>query len=166
MSGDMCDDYAHKDSRVRVVHKSNGGLSDARNAGLDIASGNYVAFIDADDYVHHQFVEKLYDTLQSTGAQIAACTWQELEDGETPHKVNSTNRRCRIYSQQEAINSVFYQQKLNHSACSRIFDKQLFRDLRFPEGALYEDLAIIYPLLCQVEKVALLESPMYYYMHR
>ena len=63
MSGDMCDDYAHKDSRVRVVHKSNGGLSDARNAGLDIASGNYVAFIDADDYVHHQFVEKLYDTL-------------------------------------------------------------------------------------------------------
>ena len=72
MSGDMCDDYAHKDSRVRVVHKSNGGLSDARNAGLDIASGNYVAFIDADDYVHHQFVEKLYDTLQSTGAQIAA----------------------------------------------------------------------------------------------
>ena len=80
--------------------------------------------------------------------------------------MNSTNRRCRIYSQQEAINSVFYQQKLNHSACSRIFDKQLFRDLRFPEGALYEDLAIIYPLLCQVEKVALLESPMYYYMHR
>lgn len=166
MSGDMCDDYAHQDSRVRVVHKSNGGLSDARNAGLDVARGSYVTFIDADDYVHPQFVEKLYDTIHSTGAQIAACTWQELKDGETPRKVKLSNRRCRIYSQQEAINSVFYQRKLNHSACSRIFDRLLFHELRFPEGALYEDLAIIYPLLCQVEKVALLESPMYYYMHR
>jgi glycosyltransferase involved in cell wall biosynthesis len=166
ISGDMCDEYAIKDSRVKVIHKENGGLSDARNAGLERARGSYVTFIDADDYVHPQFVELLVNTIKSTGAQIAACTWQELNDGDKPRRVRTKKPRCRIYTQEEAINSVFYQKQLNHSACSRIFETNLFRDLRFPEGALYEDLAIIYPLLRKVNKVALLKAPMYYYMHR
>ena len=166
ISGDMCDEYALKDSRVKVIHKENGGLSDARNAGLERARGRYVTFIDADDYVHPQFVELLLKTAKSTGAQIAACTWQELNDGDTPRRVKTKNPRCTTYTQEEAINSVFYQKKLNHSACSRIFETQLFYDLRFPEGALYEDLAVIYPLLSKVNKVALLKAPMYYYMHR
>lgn len=165
-SGDICDEYDLKYRHLRVIHKVNGGLSDARNAGLDVAQGQYVTFIDGDDYVHPRFVEALMNTIQQTGAQIAACTWQELKDGDTPRTVNVENASCKTFSQQEAINTVFYQGELNHSACSRIFETQLFHDLRFPEGALYEDLAIIYPLLRKVEKVALLKAPMYYYMHR
>lgn len=166
ISGDICDEYALLDARVRVIHKENGGLSDARNAGLDVARGNYVAFIDADDYVHPSFVELLLKTINETGAQIAVSTWQELKDGDKPRKVKTKRPRCTILTQEEAISSVFYQKKLNHSACSRIFETQLFNNLRFPEGMLYEDLAIIYPLLCKVEKVALINTPMYYYMHR
>ena len=166
ISGDICDEYALHDARVRVIHKANGGLSDARNAGLDVARGNYVAFIDADDYVHPSFVELLLKTINETGAQIAVSTWQELKDGDKPRKVKTKRPRCTILTQEEAISSVFYQKKLNHSACSRIFETQLFNNLRFPEGMLYEDLAIIYPLLCKVEKVALINTPMYYYMHR
>ena len=166
ISGDICDEYALHDARVRVIHKENGGLSDARNAGLDVARGNYVAFIDADDYVHPSFVELLLKTINETGAQIAVSTWQELKDGDKPRKVKTRRPRCTILTQEEAISSVFYQKKLNHSACSRIFETQLFNNLRFPEGMLYEDLAIIYPLLCKVEKVALINTPMYYYMHR
>ena len=166
ISGDICDEYALHDARVRVIHKENGGLSDARNAGLDVARGNYVAFIDADDYVHPSFVELLLKTINETGAQIAVSTWQELKDGDKPRKVRTKRPRCTILTQEEAISSVFYQKKLNHSACSRIFETQLFNNLRFPEGMLYEDLAIIYPLLCKVEKVALINTPMYYYMHR
>ena len=166
ISGDICDEYALHDARVRVIHKENGGLSDARNAGLDVARGNYVAFIDADDYVHPSFVELLLKTINETGAQIAVSTWQELKDGDKPRKVKTKRPRCTILTQEEAISSVFYQKKLNHSACSRIFETQLFNNLRFPEGMLYEDLAIIYPLLCKVEKVALINTPMYYYMHR
>jgi len=165
-SGDICDEYDLKYRHLRVIHKENGGLSDARNTALDVAQGEYVTFIDADDYVHPCFVETLLNTITSTGAQIAACTWQELKDGSTPRKVNISKASCKIYSQQEAINSVFYQRQLNHSACSRIFERRLFDDLRFPNGALYEDLAIIYPLLCKVDKMALLKAPMYYYMHR
>lgn len=166
VSGDMCDDYAAQDSRIRVIHKSNGGLSDARNAGLDVMRGDYVTFIDADDYVHPSFVEVLVDTIKKTKSQIAVCTWQELNDGCSPRKVKTHNARCKIYDQEEAINSVFYQRKLNHSACSRLFERRLFDSLRFPEGALYEDLAVIYPLLVQVDRVALVYAPMYYYMHR
>ena len=166
ISGDICDEYALHDARARVIHKENGGLSDARNAGLDVARGNYVAFIDADDYVHPSFVELLLKTINETGAQIAVSTWQELKDGDKPRKVKTKRPRCTILTQEEAISSVFYQKKLNHSACSRIFETQLFNNLRFPEGMLYEDLAIIYPLLCKVEKVALINTPMYYYMHR
>ena len=165
-SGDICDEYDLKYRHVRVIHKANGGLSDARNAGLEVAQGKYVTFLDGDDYVHPNFVEALLHTIETTGAQIAACTWQELKDGDTPRKVNLEKASCKTYTQSEAINTVFYQGELNHSACSRIFEKQLFDDLRFPEGALYEDLAIIYPLLRKVDKVALLKAPMYYYMHR
>ena len=166
ISGDICDEYALHDARVRVIHKENGGLSDARNAGLDVVRGNYVAFIDADDYVHPSFLELLLKTINETGAQIAVSTWQELKDGDKPRKVKTKRPRCTILTQEEAISSVFYQKKLNHSACSRIFETHLFNNLRFPEGMLYEDLAIIYPLLCKVEKVALINTPMYYYMHR
>lgn len=165
-SGDICDEYDLKYRHVRVIHKANRGLSDARNAGIEVAQGRYVTFIDGDDYVHPHFIEALLQTIEHTGAQIAACTWQELKDGDTPRKVNVEKARCKTYNQEEAINTVFYQGELNHSACSRIFERQLFDDLRFPEGALYEDLAIIYPLLRKVEKVALLKAPMYYYMHR
>lgn len=165
-SGDICDEYDLKYRHVRVIHKTNGGLSDARNAGLEVAQGRYVTFIDGDDYVHPRFIEALLSTIEQTGAQIAACTWQELKEGNTPRNVNVEKARCKTYTQEEAINTVFYQGELNHSACSRIFERQLFDDLQFPEGALYEDLAIIYPLLRKVEKVALLKAPMYYYMHR
>lgn len=165
-SSHMCDEYAHRDNRIKVIHKSNGGLSDARNAGLEIATGDYVTFIDADDYVHRSFVETLVTTMHETGCEIAACTWQELNDGDDPRKVNTTKPSCTTFSQEQAINSVFYQQEFNHSACSRIFRASLFNDLRFPVGVLYEDLAIIYRLLCKVEKVTLVKAPMYYYMHR
>ena len=165
-SGDICDEYDIKYRNIRVIHKTNGGLSDARNAGLEVAHGRYVTFIDGDDYVHPCFVEALMHTIETTGAQIAVCTWQELHDGDTPRQVNVEKAQCTSYSQEEAINTVFYQGALNHSACSRIFEMQLFDELRFPEGALYEDLAIIYPLLRKIEKVTLLKAPIYYYMHR
>ena len=165
-SGDICDQYAERDSRICVIHKSNGGLSDARNAALDVMRGDYVTFVDADDYVHPQFVELLLHTIEDTGAPIAVCRWQELNDGEQPKSVDTGHITTKLFSQAEAINSVFYQQELNHSACSRLFKASIFDSLRFPVGKLYEDLAVIYPILKKVDRVALISPAMYYYMHR
>lgn len=166
-SGAICDQYATRDHRISVIHKANGGLSSARNAGLDAMTGQQVTFIDADDAVHPQFVETLLNTMHSTCAQIAVSRWQVLKNDAKPRKVDVATATCRTFSQQEAIMSVFYQHQLNHSACSRLFQASLFKSLRFPEGKLYEDLAIIYPLLRSVDAVALVSAPMYYYyMHR
>lgn len=165
--GNMCDNYAKQDSRIKVIHKKNGGLSSARNAGLDVMTGDYVSFIDSDDFVHPQFIEKL---LQAKGsdAQIAIGRWQECNEGETPVVADVMWGDIVSFTQEEAINDIYYQRQLTHSACSRIFDAHLFEDLRFPEGMLYEDLAISYDLLKKVTKVTYIKHgpPIYYYMHR
>ena len=165
-SGSVCDDYASRDSRIKVIHKSNGGLSDARNAGLDVITGDYVTFIDADDYVHPCFAELLLAAINDSGVQIAVCRWQELNEGSEHKPVDTTVIALRTFTQEEAINSIFYQKELTHSACSRIFKTSIFDDIRFPKGVLYEDLAVIYPIMKKVDKVALIDPPMYYYMHR
>jgi len=167
-SGNICNYYSSQDSRIKVIHKTNGGLSDARNAGLDICTGDYITFIDADDYVHPYFAQILLNAAISNEAQIAACTWQELNNDDQPKAVEITpsSVKTTIFNQDQALANIFYQKKLNHSACSRIFQASLFKDLRFPRGVLYEDLAIIYPLICRTTTVALVEAPMYYYMHR
>lgn len=165
-SGAVCDDYAEHDSRIRVIHKSNGGLSDARNAGLDVMTGDYVTFIDADDYVHPCFVELLLRAINDSGSQIAVCRWQELCEGSTHKPVDTSLIALQTFTQEEAIKSIFYQKELTHSACSRIFKATIFDNLRFPTGVLYEDLATIYPIMKKVDTVALIDPPMYYYVHR
>lgn len=171
-SGSICDDYAKKDQRITVIHKKNGGLSDARNAGLDAMNGNYVTFIDADDYVHPQFVELLLNTIINTGAQIAVCHWKQLKESDTT-PISCGDKACRyeknepitIFYREQALRSIFYQKELTHSACSRLFDSSIFSDICFPRGVLYEDLAVIYPIMRKVNTVALIGPEMYFYMH-
>ena len=169
-SGDICNKLARQDRRITVIHKENGGLSDARNAGLDAMTGDYVTFIDGDDYVHPRFVELLLRTINSTSSDIAVCHWQELAEDQHPKAVNTNKpplaNDCKLFTRAEALKSIFYQQELTHSACSRLFDASIFSDIRFPKGMLYEDLAIIYPIMNKVERVALIGPAMYYYMHR
>ena len=166
LSAKMCDDYARHDRRITVIHKDNGGLSDARNAALDVMTGDYITFVDADDYVHPRFVELLLNAISTTGAPIAIAHWQELNDGDTPRNIHGVDSQPTIFTRDEALKSIFYQQQLNHSACSRIFKASIFNDVRFPKGMLYEDLAVILPIMKQVESVALIQPATYYYMRR
>lgn len=165
-SGVICDRYAERDRRINVIHKTNGGLSSARNAALDVMTGDCVTFIDSDDFVHPLFAEKLINALDKD-AQIAIAQWQECKEGEEPTVSDVIAGDIISYSQAEAINDIYYQRRLTHSACSRVFDAKLFDDIRFPDGMLYEDLAISYDILKKVTKVTFFDSaPMYFYMHR
>ena len=164
--GTLCDQYAAQDQRVKVVHKSNGGLSSARNAGLDVMTGERVTFVDADDFIHREFVDKLLHAM-GNDADIAVARWQECDEGETPHVADVLWSNVISFTRDEAIDEIYYQRRLTHSACSRLFDARLFDGLRFPEGKLYEDLAISYDLLKKVTKVTYVDGPaLYYYMHR
>ena len=166
-SGSMCDEMATRDSRVKVVHKPNGGLSSARNAGLDAMTGDYVTFIDADDYVHRRFVETLLGVMSDNRVQVAVCDWQEFNEGEMPRPVGNEVPAPVLYPSMQALEMMLYQQGITHSACSRLFSASVFAGgLRFREGALYEDLAIIYDLMKQVTTLAWVDVPLYYYVHR
>lgn len=164
--GTLCDQYAAQDQRVKVVHKSNGGLSSARNAGLDVMTGERVTFLDADDFIHREFVDKLLHAM-GNDADIAVARWQECDEGEKPHVADVLWSNVISFTRDEAIDEIYYQRRLTHSACSRLFDARLFDGLRFPDGKLYEDLAISYDLLKKVTKVTYVDGPaLYYYMHR
>lgn len=164
-SGTMCDDYAARDSRVKVIHKSNGGLSSARNAGLDAMTGDWVTFIDSDDFVHPDYVTTFMRLADK--APVVIGTWQELNEGEQPRIITPIFGDFITLSRNEALKRIYYQQDINHSTCCKLFNAKLFSSLRFPEGMLYEDLAVSYDLLGQASEIVVASTPpIYYYVHR
>lgn len=162
-SGQICDAYLSEDSRIRVIHKANGGLSDARNAGLDCCKGEYVTFIDSDDWVHRQYLELLYANLVRFFADISTVKFMRVDDEET---VTTISDKTLIYDSDEAISATLYQNKLDNSVCAKLFDIHLFDGLRFKKGIGYEDLQIFYRIYERADRVAYSPSKLYFYRRR
>ena len=162
-TGAMCDRWAERDGRIRVIHQPNGGHSAARNAALDVMTGELVAMVDSDDVLHPEFAAVLLDTMQRTGADIVVGDYIPF-DNATPAFPDAVGTgTVKHYSRQEAILAVLYQQGLTHSPWGRLFKASLFDEVRFPLGIIYEDLAIIYPLLSRCTLVVGVERPLYGY---
>lgn len=164
-SGDICDQYALTDSRIRVIHQPNGGLSSARNAGLDIAKGEYIAFVDSDDFVDCRFIETLYSAIKISGTDISAGDLRRIAEGKKVQAMNGWYN-YKIYSPSEAIEYALYQRKLNSSVCGKIFRRSLFDKTRFKIGILYEDLDIFYKIYELTSSIAQFNVAMYYYVER
>ena len=164
-TGEMCDAIAATDQRIRVIHKANGGLSDARNAGLDAATGPIVTFVDSDDFLPARSLMSMLALMLATGADVVEGVQARVADGES-REMATGPARSSSFTQSEAIADVMYQRTLSCSACGRLLKRRLFGGLRFPKGLLYEDLAIIYPLLRQVNKVTHTEACTYCYTQR
>ncbi len=165
-SGKICDDYAEKDSRVRVIHKENGGLSSARNAGILKATGKYIGFIDGDDYIASNMFECLYQAIQENHAQLSVCDFQNVNDeGEclqttTKHMTEDNTISGRELLSSDAL-SVFWV-----IACNKLFEKTLFDKTRFYEGKQHEDEFFIHKILKQCETIAVVRKKLYYYVQR
>ena len=166
-SGELCDEWATQDSRIKVIHKANEGPGQARNAGLDAAQGQYVSFIDSDDYVHPQFISKLHGYAVEREAEVVLCRWVEFE-GENPAKLPPMKGTARLTEMtgKEALRRIFYQDEITHSPWGRLYRRDLFNTHRFSEKYVYEDLELIYPLLKQVRKVVETDELLYGYMVR
>ena len=167
-SGDKCDRWAERDERIRVIHQHNGGLSAARNSALDVMTGELVMMVDSDDVLHPDAVSLLLEAMQQHRADIVVGDFITFDDNDAPiwPASEGLEGKGRTYSQQEALLAVFYQQGLTHSAWARIYRAQLFDGVRYPVGRLYEDLAIIYPLLKQCNRVVKIDDCVYGYRHR
>ncbi|MEQ2362320.1 glycosyltransferase family 2 protein [Faecalibacterium tardum] len=166
MCGAMCDTYSNHDSRILVVHKENGGLSDARNAGLNICSGTYVTFIDSDDYIEHDYIETLYSSLVESQADISIGDYfYETENGLT---INSylNSGKVRILDQKEAIGELCRLKLFSNSAWGKLYPTKFFSGIRYPKGKIYEDIPVTYRLILKASKIAFCEKPIYHYIYR
>ena len=158
--GKICDEYAEKDSRIKVIHQKNGGLSAARNAGLDIATGDYIGFVDSDDYIDKNYFECMSSHL-SKNTLIVCNVIDEDENGKVIKKKEADDRR---YSSAEALSEMCHEKKFGTSACGKIITKEIADKFRFPEGKLYEDLATVYKWYANCKTTILGSGTAYHYV--
>lgn len=165
--GNICEGYAKKDNRIIVIHKENGGLSTARNEGIVKASGEYLFFIDSDDSISNDCIEKLYNCLSSTDTDCAvtALLFVYENSGLTKLRYNK-NGEHGVLSNIEAVNTMYYGDKFNVSVCGKLFKKELFKNIRFPEGITHEDAAIIYKVLHACKNISFIGEAKYFYLKR
>lgn len=161
-SGELCDELARRDSRSVVIHKANGGLSDARNAGVARAGGSYVAFVDSDDYVSPVFVEALYRGVFETGCRMCAVPFGHVfSDGEPAGLIQSLDDRrlgaVGVQTELQAQRSLLYQ-AFDTGAPWRLYERDILGDTPFPEGLYYEDLASVYRFVRRAGSVATLAT--------
>ena len=157
-----CDRWAEQDERIRVIHQPNGGHSAARNAGLDAMKGELMMMVDSDDVLHPDFAAILLNVMRTHDADIAVGGYVAFY-GDRVDFDGRQGAAPRLFNQHEAIQAVFYQQGLTHSPWGRLFKASLFDGIRFPLGIIYEDLAIIYPLLKKCQRIVAIDDVLYGY---
>ncbi len=163
--GEICDAYAKTDKRISVIHKENGGVSSARNAGLVNAKGDFLFFIDGDDYIHNDCIESLYKSIIYDKSDCAISSLSVVIDGNILIKpVNKKNKRL-VYSKTEAIKTMLYQDKTDAGVPGKLFKRKTFKNIWFPDAVIGEDLAVIYKVFNNCYNVSFLSDCKYNYLH-
>lgn len=158
-SPQICDYYKSKDSRVVVIHKENGGSSSARNEGIKIADGEFLVFVDSDDYVHRECIYRMITIQQLTSAEIVQCNMRVVFGNENEKKHYSLKKHYVCLSGRKAI--LDYRYKV--SPCAKLYHKSLFENIKFPEGFIYEDEATYYRVAYLSRCICLMDEDLYCY---
>ena len=161
--GEMCDAWAEKDSRVKVTHKPNGGLSDARNVGLQIAAGDYIAFVDSDDWIEPQMYEKMLAAMKAEQAEICACRIRSC------YPDRSLEWGCPEYratEPEQTLAMLYNDTAYPVSALNKLYRRELWETLRFPVGKICEDAFTTYLLVHKAKRIVQLPEAFYNYRIR
>lgn len=162
---EICDNWKIKDDRIIVIHQKNGGLSNARNTGIDICTGKYIIFIDSDDYIDRNMVKKLYDNINKTKSDISICDYyleknKKISLNNYPEVIFCTTASDKfdyLFNEYSTVTTV---------AWNKIYKRQLFEKLRYPDGKIHEDEFVICELLEMADKISYMLEPLYYYVQR
>lgn len=162
--GKICDKYAENDSRIKVIHKKNGGVAEARNFGLEIAQSQYIGFVDSDDYIESTMYEKLYTACINNSAEISVCGRCDIYE----NKKESTFvlPKEEIWDKKKAIENLLTWNNIDSSVCDKLIKSNIFEGLKFPVDKNVEDIFIAYKLIFKSNKICHIGEPLYNYCHR
>lgn len=166
--GKICDEYAKKDKRIKVIHKQNGGLSDARNFGIDLATGEYIIFVDSDDYIDRNMCRILLNYAKKYDADIVSCNFKDVYVNNV-EKINKQciNKNLEIVSNIKALYKYFLKNTTDMVVVwNKLYKKKVFFDeknVRFPKGKLHEDMYTTYKLYYYASKIVFIDDILYYY---
>lgn len=159
-SGKICDEYAQKDERIIVIHKENGGVSSARNKGLDICIGDYISFIDSDDWINLEYFRKLYNNLIENNSDISCCDYIRIGNNDDI-RLSDSVAEIQILNGEDILK--FYLKEELTSPCAKLYDKKFWVYNRFPIGKTNEDIFTIFKVFSEIERIVYDKTQLYYY---
>ena len=166
-SGVICDNYAEHDDRIIVIHKENGGLSSARNAGLEIARGEYIGFVDGDDYINESMYETLLDHIKKENGDMVICGFKEVKEGSNSSEDNKlSEEKVTIITGEERYRLITEFDTENIVAWNKLYRRTVFENLRFAVGKLHEDQWIVPYVIEKSERIIKIRDELYYYVTR
>ncbi|WP_150464413.1 glycosyltransferase family 2 protein [Francisella sp. XLW-1] len=161
---EICQQYANRDDRVILIDKENGGLSSARNTGLDVCNGQYISFIDSDDWVSKNYIESLYLNLMESDAEISFLAYVKCVNSVCRYN-GYDKETLRIYSREQII--IAYSKGIIPGfSCGWLADKEIFRDIRYKEGIVFEDIEAFYRILQRIDIAIVSNKVGYFYFQR
>ena len=163
-SGQMCDEYARKYHNFTVIHKENGGLSSARNRAIPQAKGEHLCFVDSDDVLHPQALEKMAAAMEQTGADLVSAPLQVFSTPQ-PELADLSRMGTEVLERTDFIDHLLPENfgKICVTACGKLYRREIFEHIRYPEGKIYEDLHVYLDVLLACRRIAVLSEPLYYY---
>ncbi len=160
----LCDSFAQKDSRICVVHKQNGGISDARNAGIAAATGEYISFVDPDDYVENDYIEYLYSLIKKYDCKMSLC--QHTVKFESGREICYGKDGDALLTSKECIERMLYNDVIDTSCWAKLFSADLAKKFLYPKGKLFEDIGTVYKFFIESGTIACGWQSKYFYMMR
>lgn len=165
-SGKICNELALRDSRIKVLHKVNGGLSDARNFGIKRATGSFITFIDSDDIVSANLIAHLMGIIKEYKADISICNPVHIFSKQGENYQFKNPSKIESLTSTQALNMMFYQKDFLVSAWGKLYKRSFFNNMEFPVGMLFEDIAIMYKLFYRAKRIVYSDAQYYGYCHR
>lgn len=165
-SGIICDEWKQIDNRVRVIHKANGGLSSARNVGIDVAKGEYIGFVDSDDYIATNMYELLIGLMKQYDVDVARCSSVDIYNEKAVNNPQLPYREYKLTSDDFYIECVAERNGNCVGVCNKLYKKDIFAKAKFKEGIYVEDYYFLPELISTINMTAGTTAPGYYYIHR
>lgn len=162
-SGKICDEFKKKDNRIKVIHQKNSGVSVARNRGIEVSTGEYIGFVDSDDYISLEMYEVLYNNLIKTNSDVSVCSYISFKE-----KIPSFEKKdiTKIFSNVEVLKDIITDGLITNFLWNKLFKKELFEGIKFPINKIYEDMYVLPRIFSKTKNVVYTESKLYGYFQR